>query len=150
MELIVISISSVFITIFLICSLYWAIVFVRRIRVYKVYQKSAFRNILDYKFGYINEQWCYHYETEILKYIYLLAINSAEALASISYYFRQISLHILRLLQSCISIISRELKHVEMWITIFNQEWDDLFINCVSEHFMGFCFSTHRKHSWSL
>ena len=90
MELIVISISSVFITIFLICSLYWAIVFVRRIRVYKVYQKSAFRNILDYKFGYINEQWCYHYETEIWKYIYLLAINSAEALASIVYYFRQI------------------------------------------------------------
>ena len=90
MELTVISISSVFITIFLICSLYWAIVFVRRIRVYKVYQKSAFRNISDYKFGYINEQWCYHYETEIWKYIYLLAINSAEALGSISYYFRQI------------------------------------------------------------
>ena len=92
MELIVISISSVFIAIFLICSLYWAIVFARRIRVYKVYQKSAYRNILDFKFGYINEQWCYHYETEIWKYIYLLAINSTEALGSIFYYFRRIFL----------------------------------------------------------
>ena len=114
MELIVISISSVFITIFLICSLYWAIVFVRRIRVYKVYQKSAFRNISDYKFGYINEQWCYHYETEIWKYIIFSQSIQLKHWPQLSIISDKSSLHILRLLQSCISIISRELKHVEM------------------------------------
>ena len=90
MNLIGISISSIFMLIFLTFSLYWAIVFIRRIRLYKVYQKSACRNILDFNFGYINEQYCYHYDTEIRKYVYLLAINSAEALGSILYYIEHI------------------------------------------------------------
>ena len=70
-----ISIYSTFIGIYLICSSYWVIVFIRRIHCYKVYQKSAYRNILDFNSGYINEQWCHHYETEIWKYIYLIAVN---------------------------------------------------------------------------
>ena len=42
-----ISIYSTVIGIYLIFSLYWVIIFIRRIHSYKIFQKSAYRNILD-------------------------------------------------------------------------------------------------------
>ena len=85
-----ISIYSTVIGIYLIFSLYWAIVFIRRIHLFKIFQKSAYRNILDVNSGYINEQWYYHYETEIWKYIYLLATNFTEVLGTIFYFIERI------------------------------------------------------------
>ena len=85
-----ISIYSTVIGIYLIFSLYWVIIFIRRIHSYKIFQKSAYRNILDFNSGYINEQWYYHYETEIWKYIYLLTTNFTEVLGTIFYFIERI------------------------------------------------------------
>ena len=64
-------------------SSYWAIVFMRGIRLSILYQKGAARNATEDDSGYINKQYCYHFETKIWEYVYLLSINSAEVLGSI-------------------------------------------------------------------
>ena len=64
-------------------SSYWAIVFMRGIRLSILYQRGAARNATEDDSGYSNKQYCYHYETKIWEYVYLLSINSAEVLGSI-------------------------------------------------------------------
>ena len=78
-----IILSSILIFIFLAMSSYWAIVFMRGIRLSILYQRGAARNATEGDSGYSNKQYCYHYETKIWEYVYLLSINSAEVLGSI-------------------------------------------------------------------
>ena len=54
---------------------YWDVVFMRRIHCAK---KGAARCITDEESEFVNEQICYHYETEIWKYAYLLMISLFE------------------------------------------------------------------------
>ena len=71
-------------------SIYWLIVFVRRIISFRKYKRGAARSITDEESGYLNNQFCYHYETEIWKYVYLLAINILENLTGFTMYFAYI------------------------------------------------------------
>ncbi|KAI6646978.1 hypothetical protein LOD99_8977 [Oopsacas minuta] len=52
--------------------------------------KSAARNISDDESGYICEQYYYHYQTEIRKYIFLLMINFMELFGAVSYYTQMV------------------------------------------------------------
>ena len=67
--------------VFLTFSIYWVIVFIRRIINCRKYKRGAARCITDEESGYLNNQFCYHYETEIWKYVYLLVINLLEILS---------------------------------------------------------------------
>ena len=71
-------------------SLYWTLAFLRQIYLIKNYKKGAVRNT----FGscnscYINEQYCYHFQTEIWKYAFVFSINWAEAIRSIFFFIKQ-------------------------------------------------------------
>ena len=70
-------------SVFLTFSIYWLIVFVRRIISYRKYKRGAARSITDEESGYLNNQFCYHYETEIWKYVYLLVINLLEIMSGV-------------------------------------------------------------------
>ena len=71
-------------------SIYWVIVFIRRIINYRKYKRGAARCITDEESAYLNKQFCYHYDTEIWKYVYLLAINILENLTGITMYLNYI------------------------------------------------------------
>ena len=55
----------------------------RRIRLSIVYQRSAARNVSDDDPGFRNDQYCYYYQTERWKFVFLLSINLAEVLGGI-------------------------------------------------------------------
>ena len=74
----------------IIISIYWAIVFIRRIINCRKYKRGAARCITDEESGYLNNQFCYHYETEIWKYVYLLVITILENLIGITMYLSYI------------------------------------------------------------
>ena len=49
------------------------------------YKKGAARCITDEESEFVSEQICYHYETEIWKYVYLLGISIFEILSGLFY-----------------------------------------------------------------
>ena len=61
------AISFGLLTIFLIANLYWALVFIGRIRRYRKYKKRAVKNVTDEESGEFNQHLIYHYQTEIRK-----------------------------------------------------------------------------------
>ena len=67
--------------VFLTFSIYWVIVFIRRIISYRKYKRGVARCVTDEESAYLNKQFCYHYDTEIWKYVYLLAIILLEILS---------------------------------------------------------------------
>ena len=73
-----IIINSILVCIYLTFSGYWALVFIRIIHCSRKYKKGAARCIIDEELEFVNEQICYHHETEIWKYVYLLGINFFE------------------------------------------------------------------------
>ncbi len=56
----------------------WGVVFMRRIHCPRKYKKWAARCITDEESEFVNLQICYHYESEIWKYIYLVIISFFE------------------------------------------------------------------------
>ena len=80
---IILILTSISLFIFLTMSSYWGIVFIRRIHLNTLYRRGAARNVSDDDDGYLSEQYCYHFQTEIWKYVFLLSINSAEVLGGI-------------------------------------------------------------------
>ena len=74
-------------SIFWLFSIYWAVVLFRRIVCIRKYKRGAARCISDGESGYINIQFCYHYQTDIWKYIYLIIITSLEMSCSSIFYF---------------------------------------------------------------
>ena len=80
---ITIIINSILVCIHLIFSGYWIVVFIRRIHCSIKYKKGAARCITDEESEFVNEQICYHYETEIWKYVYLLGISFFEILSGL-------------------------------------------------------------------
>ena len=74
--------NAVLLCIFILFSVYWFIVFVKRIINYRIYKRGAARCITDEESGYLNEQFCYHYDTEIWKHVSLLVIILLETSGS--------------------------------------------------------------------
>ena len=75
------NIELIYITIFIIFILisgYWSLVFVKRIYLSRNYKRAVERNLRADPSDYISEQYNYHYQTEIRKYVLLLLINFAE------------------------------------------------------------------------
>ena len=71
--------TSVMISTFLTASLYWIIVSVSRIYRFKKYRRVAAKHLSPQEeSGNIFQQCCYHYETEIHKYVYFILINLTE------------------------------------------------------------------------
>ena len=83
-----IIIFSLVISIFLLVSEYWFIVFNRKIYLARRYKRTAWRNITEDNTDYIGVQYYLHYQTEIYKYILLLLINVSEVFVGISYYIQ--------------------------------------------------------------
>ena len=83
-----IIIFSLLISIFLLVSGYWFIVFNRKIYLARRYKRTAWRNITEDNTDYIGVQYYHHYQTEICKYIMLLLINVSEVFVGISYYIQ--------------------------------------------------------------
>ena len=72
--------------IFITISGYWTVVFVRRVILSKRYKNAAERNLKIDPTDYISEQYNYHYQTEICKYVLLILINIVEtSIAAISW-----------------------------------------------------------------
>ena len=63
------------VTINIIIAVYWVFVFINRINCSIKYKRGAARCITDEEVTYLNTQICYHYQTEIRKYYFLLAIT---------------------------------------------------------------------------
>ena len=80
-----IVINSILMCTHLIFSGYWIVVFIRRIHCSMKYKEGAARCITDEESEFVNEQICYHYETEIWKYVYLLGISIFEILSGLFY-----------------------------------------------------------------
>ena len=74
------ALKIVWLSIFLATSSYWIIVSVSRIYRFKKYRRGAAKNLStqEESGNVLDEQWCYHYETEIHKYVYFLLINLTE------------------------------------------------------------------------
>ena len=81
--LIILILASISLFIFLTMSSYWGFVFIREIHLNMLYRRGAARNVSDNDDGYLTDQYCYHFQTEIWKYVFLLSINSAEVLGAI-------------------------------------------------------------------
>ena len=80
-----IIINSILMCIHLTFSGYWIVVFMRRIHCSRKYKKGAARCMIDEESEFVNQQVCYHYETEIWKYVYLLGISFLEILSGLFY-----------------------------------------------------------------
>ena len=81
-----IVISTTFIILFTIVSIYWTVVLARKIHLSVKYMKGVVRNISNEESKYMCEQYHYHYQTEIRKSILLLMINFVEFFGAASYY----------------------------------------------------------------
>ena len=90
--------ASISLIIYLPMSLYWTLAFLRRIYLIRIYTRGAVRNTAEScNAGYINEQYCYHFQTEIWKYVFLFSINLAEAIRAIFFLITQGSKEYLQL-----------------------------------------------------
>ena len=88
---ILICFSLLLLLIYLIMSLYWAIVFIFRICNFRKYQRGVARNLSasNHSSNEFDHRY-YHHQTEIRKYIYLLFINLAEVYGAISCVFHTV------------------------------------------------------------
>ena len=80
------AISFGLLTIFLIANLYWALVFIGRIRSYRKYRKRVVKNVTVEESGELNQNIIYHYQTEIRKNVLLFLINFTEMFGCITNY----------------------------------------------------------------
>ena len=103
-----IILSSILMCTHLIFSGYWIVVFIRRIHCSIKYKKGAARCITDEESEFVSEQICYHYETEIWKYVYLLGISFSEILPCLFYTIGHI-----------ISSYSNEIKEYNTTLLLF-------------------------------
>ena len=83
----ILYINTSLLCIFWLFNSYWAVVSIRRILCVRKYKRGAARCISDSESGYINIQFCYHYQTEIWKYIYMIIIISFEMSCASMFYF---------------------------------------------------------------
>ena len=81
--IITIILSSLLLTLFILISTFWAIVFIKRIYYFRKYQIGAGRNMYDEEASFLNKQLYYHFETEIWKYFLLLMINLSEVIGGV-------------------------------------------------------------------
>ena len=72
-------------TIHIVIIVYWVSVFINRIHCSIKYKRGAARCITDEEASYLNTQICYHYETEIRKYVFLIFICFTEMFALLIY-----------------------------------------------------------------
>ena len=89
----IIILGSVYLSCFLIFNGYWVTVFIGRIQCYRKYKRGAARCMSDEQSSYLNNQICYHYETEIWKCVYLIAILLLENLAGVCFHITNIISH---------------------------------------------------------
>lgn len=83
-----IIISTTLINLFIIVSIYWTVVFARKIYLSVKYMRGAARVMSNENSKYICEQYYYHYQTEIRKYVLLQMINFVEFFGAASYYLQ--------------------------------------------------------------
>ena len=83
-----IVISTALIVLFIIVSIYWTVVFARKIHLSMKYMKGVARNMSNEESKYECEQFYYHYQTEIRKFILLQMINFVEFFGAASYYLQ--------------------------------------------------------------
>ena len=86
-------IALVFYIPFIIFSIYWIIVFLKRIYRFRKYQRGIARLITDTHSGCINGQYYYHYETHIRVSVYLILMNLMEILFSSDYFVQTIAIY---------------------------------------------------------
>ena len=78
--------TSIFIVVSLPIFVYWAIIFFIRIKDSRKYMRGAARHLTDEASVYLCKQICYHYQTEIGKYLFLFAITIVEITGGVSSY----------------------------------------------------------------
>ena len=83
-----IVISTALIVLFIIVSIYWTVVFARKIHLSMKYMKGVARNMSNEESKYECEQFYYHYQTEIRKFTLLQMINFVEFFGAASYYLQ--------------------------------------------------------------
>ena len=67
---------------------YWGIIFLLRMYNSRKYMRGAARHLTDEESAYLCKQIHYHYQTEIIKYLFLLAITVVEITGGVSYYLK--------------------------------------------------------------
>ena len=80
------TISPVLLAIILPMALYWEIVLLKRISTCIKKNKVAVTEILEDIRVHVNKHFCYHYETEIWKYVFLIFITLLEVSTALLYY----------------------------------------------------------------
>ena len=78
--------TSIFIVVSLPIFVYWAIIFFIRIKDSRKYMRGAAKHLTDEASIYLCKQICYHYQTEIRKYLFLFAITIVEITGGVSSY----------------------------------------------------------------
>ena len=77
---------SIVFSIFILISAHWILFFVKRIYFSLKYKRAVERQLKYDNSDYINEQYKYHFETEVSKYVLLLSISLTEvSLVALSY-----------------------------------------------------------------
>ena len=84
--MIFVILTSIFFFVCVLIFVYWAIIFLIRIYYSRKYMRGAARHLTDKESVYLCTQICYHYQTEIGKYLFLLVINVVEVVGGFSYY----------------------------------------------------------------
>ena len=84
--ILLIFVSCIFI-IFILMSVYWIIVLLKRIYCFRRYQRGLAKLITNVESDYINEQYYYHYETCKRLSVYLILMNLAEISFGFAYLF---------------------------------------------------------------
>ena len=74
-QLIQLIFFSLIFIIFILMSVYWIIVFLKRIYCFRKYQRGIAKQITNVESDYIYEQCYYHYETHIRVSVYLILMN---------------------------------------------------------------------------
>ena len=105
---------SIFFIIFILMSVYWIIVFLKRINCFRKYQRGIAKQITNVESVYINEQYYYHYETHIRVLVYLILMNLVEVSIGcnffvarvLDYYYRSTGKYMLfiNVLEQCINV----------------------------------------------
>ena len=86
--LVLVVLTSIIIVISVPIFVYWTVVFLIRVHNSRKYLRSAARHLTDEESAYLCQQICYHYRTEIGKYLFLFAINIVELTGALSYYIK--------------------------------------------------------------
>ena len=68
-------------------SVYWIIVFLKKINCFRKYQRGIAKQITNVESDYINVQYYYHYETHIRVLVYLILMNLVDISIGFAYFF---------------------------------------------------------------